>query len=217
MKSLVVFSGGLDSTVLLVDRIRRGDVVALTVDYGQRHRREIQSASAITAALGVVHQIIDLRSLGAVLRGSSQTDPSVPVPHGHYTAASMRSTVVPNRNMILLSVAVGVAIAEKAAEVCYAAHNGDHAIYPDCRPSFVTALAEAVRLCDESPPAITAPFVGMSKAHIARLGYEIDAPLGATWSCYEGGALHCGKCGTCVERREAFVMAGVPDPTEYAA
>ena len=127
----------------------------------------------------------------------------------------MKSTVVPNRNMIMLSLAAARAIAVGADGVAYAAHSGDHAIYPDCRPEFADAVAAALRICHYTPIELERPFVDMTKADIVRLGAELGVDFSKTWSCYKGGEKHCGKCGTCVERREAFRLAGVPDPTEY--
>ena len=145
MKTVLIYSGGLDSTVLLYELLAQGDdVAALSVDYGQRHRREIDAAQSIAASLGVEHRVADLSGIRGLLAGSSQTSDDVDVPEGHYAEESMKATVVPNRNMIMLSLAVGWAISRKADRVAYAAHGGDHAIYPDCRAEFVDALARAV-------------------------------------------------------------------------
>jgi len=138
------------------------------------------------------------------------------VPAGHYTNETMKLTVVPNRNMIMLSVAIGWAVSGKADAVAYAAHAGDHTIYPDCRPAFIEAIRQAAALCDWHRVELLTPFVGKTKRDIVRLGAELDVPFGQTWSCYVGGEVHCGRCGTCVERREAFKSAGVDDPTVYA-
>lgn len=217
MRTVVVYSGGLDSTVLLAWCCAQGgDVAALSVHYGQRHVRELQAAEACCRAFAVPWQCADLRGLQPLLRGSSQTDPAVPVPHGHYTAETMQATVVPNRNMLLLATALAYAVSTRAARVAYAAHSGDHAIYPDCRPAFVAAMQQAAALCDAHAVEVAAPFLTWSKAAIVREGAQLGVPFAQTWSCYEGGAVHCGRCGTCVERREAFCLAGVLDPTEYA-
>jgi 7-cyano-7-deazaguanine synthase len=146
---------------------------------------------------------------------SSLMRDGVPVPEGHYEDESMKSTVVPNRNMILLSIATAWSIASGLQGVAYAAHSGDHAIYPDCRPAFADAMNEAIRLCDYSSQELVRPFVSLTKADIVRVGASLGVPFEKTWSCYNGRKLHCGKCGTCVERIEAFELAGVPDPTEY--
>jgi 7-cyano-7-deazaguanine synthase len=215
---IVVLSGGLDSTVLMHHLRDRGDEVhALSIHYGQRHAKELEHAARAAKALGVTHEVADLSSLRRLLAGSALTSPDVPVPEGHYEDESMKATVVPNRNMLLLSVAAGFAISRQAEGVAYGAHAGDHAIYPDCRPEFVSRMAEALMLVDWEPLQLFAPFVRMTKADIVREGARLRVPLGDTWSCYKGGAFHCGKCGTCVERKEAFVLAGVADPTVYQA
>jgi 7-cyano-7-deazaguanine synthase len=127
----------------------------------------------------------------------------------------MKTTVVPNRNMILLALATGHALSIGAQQVAYAAHSGDHAIYPDCRNEFADAMARAMALCDWSQVELYRPFVDWTKADIVRRGAELGVPFGQTWSCYKGGNKHCGRCGTCIERREAFDLAGVEDPTNY--
>lgn len=216
MKVVSLLSGGLDSTVLATFLKEVGnEVFTLSIDYGQRHAKELSAAARVASALHLPHARVDLRSIRPLLLGSSQTDTRVAVPEGHYTDESMKLTVVPNRNMILLGVAVAAAIGQGADYVAYAAHAGDHAIYPDCRAEFVEAIGKAVALCDWKPPGLWAPFVMMTKAGIARLGASLGAPMYLTWSCYKGEELHCGKCGTCVERKEAFEDAGVADPTKY--
>lgn len=221
---LVVLSGGLDSTVLLWSLNKRGMARrALTVDYGQRHHCEIAAAKTVADMANVPHDLISMANLGRHLPGSSQTDTAVAVPDGHYADETMRATVVPNRNMVLLSVALAVAVAHDLEGVAYGAHAGDHAIYPDCRPAFVGAMREAAKLCDYKARSLIAPFVSMSKADIVQLGDQLGAPMGSTWTCYRGGRaddartviVHCGTCGACRERREAFISAGVEDPTSY--
>lgn len=217
MKTVLIYSGGLDSTVLLYHLRAAGHSVhALSVDYGQRHRCELSHAADICRALQVPNQVADLAAIQPLLAGSSLTSPEIEVAEGHYTEETMKSTVVPNRNMILLSVAAGHALSIGAQQIAYAAHSGDHAIYPDCRNEFADAMAEAIRLCDWSPLQLSRPFVDWTKADIVRRGAELELPFEKTWSCYKGGARHCGRCGTCIERREAFDLAGITDPTEYA-
>ena len=190
---------------------------ALSVDYGQKHRVELIKAASICRDLQLNHRVIDLSALRELFGSSSLTSPVQPVPDGHYQAEGMKATVVPNRNMILLSVATAWAISLGAEAVAYAAHSGDHAIYPDCREVFADALDQAIRLCDWSSVFLYRPFVDLDKTAIARLGGRLGVPFETTWSCYKGNALHCGRCGTCVERREAFFLAGLEDPTRYAA
>ena len=217
MKTVIVYSGGLDSTVLLYHLCQAGhNLHALSVDYGQRHRCELERASAICEELGIPQPVADLSALQPLLAGSSLTSPEIEVAEGHYTEENMKSTVVPNRNMILLSVATGHALSIKAGQIAYAAHSGDHAIYPDCRNEFADAMSAAMQLCDWKNIALNRPFVNWTKADIVSRGAELDVPFGKTWSCYKGEALHCGRCGTCIERREAFDLAGVEDPTIYA-
>ena len=217
MKTVLVYSGGLDSTVLLYHLLAAGDTVStMAVHYGQRHSRELDQARQISSQLGIEHREVDLRSVNELLGGSSLTDPSISIPHGHYEEDNMKSTVVPNRNMILLSLATGWAVSKKADCVSYAAHSGDHAIYPDCRNEFAEALDKAIRLADWQEVFLNRPFVDLTKADIVKRGAELKVPFEQTWSCYEGQELHCGQCGTCIERREAFHLAGVEDPTPYS-
>ncbi|TVS09765.1 MAG: 7-cyano-7-deazaguanine synthase QueC [Planctomycetaceae bacterium] len=218
MKTVLVYSGGLDSTVLMHQLMADGDqVLALSVDYGQRHRVELQYAQRSAERLGVQWRLADLSSVGQLLGGSSLTSPEIAVPHGHYAQQSMKQTVVANRNMIMLSVAAGWAISQRADRVAYAAHTGDHAIYPDCRPEFAEAVDRAIRLADWHEVYLYCPFVRLTKSQIVARGAELGVDFVRTWSCYEGGVIHCGRCGTCFERREAFLEAGVADPTEYEA
>ena len=192
-KTVVTFSGGLDSTTLLYYLLDKGyEVLALSVDYGQRHRVELDHAARIIEPLGLRHEVADLSSITNLLGGSSQTDDSVEVPLGHYAAETMKQTVVPNRNMILLSTATAWAIREKAGSVAYAAHAGDHAIYPDCRNEFAEALGGAIALADWHEVELLRPFLDKTKEDIAKLAGELGVPLELTWSCYQGGRRHCG-------------------------
>ena len=217
MKSIVVHSGGMDSSVLLYQLVQAGDEVkTISIDYGQRHKKEIIQAKEMAKSLDIEHQVADLTSITHLLSGSALTSPDIEVPEGHYAEDNMKATVVPNRNMILLSVATGWAVSQKFDRVAYAAHSGDHAIYPDCRTEFADILGQAIEMADWQKVSLHRPFVDITKADIAAIGAKIGVPFEKTWSCYKGLDLHCGKCGTCVERREAFYLAGVEDPTEYA-
>lgn len=226
MKHVVVLSGGLDSTTLLyyVERnYPNSDILALSFDYGQRHKKELSFAARHAEVIGAEHKIVDisfLRDLFAPSGSSLVSD--VEVPEGHYAEDNMKATVVPNRNMIMSSLAVGVAIAENADSVYLGVHSGDHFIYPDCRPSFFKALNSAVFYgnegfgkVDETAEFVRTPFISDSKNYIAALAFNLSIPIQYTWSCYKGGDKHCGKCGTCVERREAIYSTGRKDPTEY--
>lgn len=209
---VVVLSGGLDSAVVLAwAKHANYDIAAISVNYGQRHMRELDHAKQIAAHFNVSWTVANISP--DVFKGSSQTDPNIPVPHGHYAAENMKITVVPNRNMVILSLAVAHAVSVGAQNVYFGAHYGDHAIYPDCREGFVQALSHASHLA--CGVHISAPFVYLEKRHIVSIGKSMDTPFSLTYSCYEGREKHCGKCGTCVERKEAFQLAGVEDPTEY--
>jgi len=216
-KTLVVCSGGMDSVTLayLVAKERRLTRL-LSFDYGQRHKRELAFAAMAAADLGVRHDVIDISGVARFLTGSALTD-DVEVPDGHYAAETMRITVVPNRNAIMLTIAFGVAAAEGADAVAAAMHAGDHFIYPDCRPPFIEAFRAMQNCALEGMWEVDfyAPFIDWTKGDIARLGGELGVPFENTWSCYKGGARHCGRCGTCVERREALHLAGIADPTVY--
>lgn len=217
MKTIVICSGGLDSVSLAHMVADEHELTRLvSFDYGQRHRKEVDYAALCARRLDVPHDIIDLRAIGAVLTGSALTD-DIAVPDGHYAEDSMRITVVPNRNAIMLTVAFGVAAARGDQAVATAVHGGDHFIYPDCRPAFTEAFAtmQALALDGYADVRLYTPFVHRTKADIVTAGQRHNTPFAETWSCYKGGALHCGRCGTCVERREAFHLAGVTDPTIY--
>lgn len=217
MTTIVVCSGGLDS-VTLAYKIAAEDRIArlISFDYGQRHKKELDYARHCAARLSVGHDVLDMAAVGRRLTGSALTDQTA-VPDGHYAETTMRATVVPNRNAIMLAIAFGIAAAEKADTVAAAVHGGDHFIYPDCRPGFVAAFAAMQRqaLDGFAKVSLATPFLHLSKADIVREGARLGVPFAETWSCYRGGELHCGRCGTCVERREAFHLAGVDDPTPY--
>ena len=216
MKAVVLFSGGLDSTVLASHLLSQGaEVRLLSIDYGQRHAKELAHGEALAKHMNLPRKSLLLPDLGDLLKGSSLTDDSVELPEGHYAEESMKATVVPNRNMILLALAGGYALSSGFDTIAYAAHAGDHFIYPDCRPEFAEAMEKALGLADWNNLSLYRPFVDMTKADLVRLGTELGTPLEMTWSCYAGMDVHCGKCGTCVERKEAFELAKVHDPTKY--
>lgn len=218
MNTIVVCSGGLDS-VTLAHKVAAENVLTRLVsfDYGQRHKKELEYARRCAVRLGVEHDVVDIAAVGRLLTGSALTSGGGAVPEGHYAEETMRATVVPNRNAIMLAIAFGVAAAEGAEAVAAAVHGGDHFIYPDCRPAFVDAFAGMQRhaLDGMARIALETPFLHGGKADIVRVGARLGVPFADTWSCYVGGDRHCGRCGTCVERREAFHQAGVDDPTAY--
>jgi 7-cyano-7-deazaguanine synthase len=215
-KTIVVLSGGMDSATLLYYLKHQGhEVRAISMNYGQRHVRELTAAAELCRFAGVEHKIADLTGITPLLGQNSLSGRDCPVPEGHYAEETMKLTVVPNRNMILLAVATAWAVSLKYDAVAYGAHSGDHDIYPDCRPAFADALAKAVALCDWHPVRLIRPLIHMDKGEIAKLGASLGVPYQLTWTCYKGGEKHCGKCGACRERLEAFQKAGVPDPVEY--
>lgn len=216
-KPILLFSGGLDSTTLLYElRNSSSGVQALLFNYGQKHVKELQFAAETCNRAGVEYTIADVSAIQPLIAKGSQSG-NEEVPDGHYAEESMKTTVVPNRNMIMLSIAIGYAITLGAETVYTAVHNGDHAIYPDCREEFIAGMDTVAQLCDWHKVRVVAPYVGISKADIVRHGIRIGVPYGDTWSCYKGQHFHCGTCGTCTERKEAFELAGVIDPTLYEA
>ena len=218
MKTRVVCSGGLDSVTLAYKAAKEHECTGLiSFDYGQRHKKELDFAAMAAQNLGVPHDVIDISNIGKLLSGSALTD-DVDVPDGHYAEDSMKITVVPNRNAIMLTIAYGVALANGDEAVATAVHGGDHFIYPDCRPGFIGAFQDMQNHALEGLGEIKlyTPFLNMTKADIVAEGARLGVPFEETWSCYKGAETHCGRCGTCVERREAFDLANVEDPTVYA-
>lgn len=216
--SIVLLSGGMDSVTALYHAREVGDVaLGLSFDYGSKHnQREIACAAWHCAAMGIKHQIVKLDFFtrlfeSTLLQGGGE------IPEGHYAEASMKQTVVPFRNGIMLAIAAGVAENAGSGKLVIAAHAGDHAIYPDCREEFMQGMEQAVREGTYARVEISRPFIHLDKAAIARRGAELGVDFSQTWSCYKGGDVHCGVCGTCVERREAFLLAGIADPTTYLA
>ena len=212
--SVIILSGGMDSVTLLYDQQAR-IALALTFDYGSKHNaREIPFARLHCERLGIEHVVIPLDFMehyftSSLLKGGAD------IPEGHYAADNMKSTVVPFRNGIMLAVAIGMAESRGLKHVMMANHSGDHTIYPDCRPEFVAAMSEAARTGTFPGITLLCPFTSLTKGQIAARGRELGIDYSETWSCYKGGERHCGRCGTCVERREALAEAGISDPTEY--
>lgn len=221
--TLVVLSGGMDSTTLAYRVARQGPLACVSFDYGQRHRKELEYAALTADKLGAPHTIVPMTWLAPMIAGSSSlVTPEVDVPDGHYAEDTMRATVVPNRNAIMLNLAAAIAIAEGYQSIATGVHAGDHFVYPDCRPEFIDSQQHTIALANagflpDNWHGIDAPFLFIGKHDIAQLGDEAGVPWEDTWSCYKGGDIHCGACGTCFERREAFTLAGINDPTPYAA
>jgi 7-cyano-7-deazaguanine synthase len=221
-KAVAIVSGGLDSVTLAYMLHSQGaELHLLSFDYGQRHRKELDCARRCAERLGAAWDLVDLTYVGRLMTGSALTDPSIAVPDGHYADPTMQITIVPNRNAVFLAVAYSVAAAQGADMVAIGVHGGDHPIYPDCRPAFINAFSAMQDLALEGYadplPRLYTPFLEWTKADIVRQGASWGVPFEDTWSCYKGGDIHCGTCGTCVERREAFQVAGIEDPTKYAA
>lgn len=212
--SVIVLSGGMDSVSLLHDYKER-IALAVTFDYGSNHNaREIACARENCRRLGVEHLVIPLEFMGRYFNSSLLSGGDA-IPEGHYTSENMKSTVVPFRNGIMLAVACGLAESRGLKKVMLANHSGDHAIYPDCRQGFVDAMSEAMSQGTYDGIRIFAPYTSLTKDEIAARGAAAGVDFSLTYSCYKGGERHCGRCGTCVERREAFELAGVADPTLY--
>lgn len=220
-KAIIILSGGIDSTTLCYKYLDKGyRIYPLTINYGQKHVKEIESAKKICENIGLKPNIVDLSSIQKLLVGSALTDetvniPEVPETTEHYE--TLKSTIVPNRNAILLSIAIGYAQSIGANNVFFGAHHSDRGVYPDCRKEFVTAFENAERLANDNEKLkIDAPFVDLNKSEIVRLGHDLNVPYKDTWSCYVGGEAHCGVCSSCRERKRAFFESRVSDPTNYA-
>ncbi|MDY5369122.1 MAG: 7-cyano-7-deazaguanine synthase QueC [Prevotella sp.] len=212
--SVIIVSGGMDSITLLYDH---KDEIALGIsfDYGSNHNaREIPFAKMHCERLGIKHITINLYFMHQYFK-SSLLDGAEAIPEGHYADDNMKSTVVPFRNGIMLSIAIGIAESNNLDQVFIANHGGDHTIYPDCRPEFINAIDAAATAGTYNNVKVVAPYTKITKSDIARIGKKLGIDYTETWSCYKGGEVHCGKCGTCVERKEALAEAGIEDKTIY--
>jgi 7-cyano-7-deazaguanine synthase len=217
-KVVVLLSGGMDSVSALYDALQDHEVVAaISFHYGAKHNhKEIPFAAHHCRTFGIEHRVIHLDFVGELFK-SDLLKSGGQVPDGHYEEQTMKSTVVPFRNGIMLSIAAGFAESRAGEGLVIAAHAGDHAIYPDCREEFMKSMSDAIRLGTYAGIKLLRPFIKMTKADIAARGHALGVDFSKTWSCYKGATLHCGTCGTCVERREAFILAGLVDPTKYAS
>ena len=220
-RAIVVISGGMDSVTLAhVLRDQALDLHFVSFDYGQRHVKELDMVQYWASEWDVPWDVVDLSSVTKLLAGSGSVlvDHEIDVPDGHYAEATMKATVVPNRNAIMLSIATGIAVAQGASFVAAGMHAGDHFIYPDCRPQFIRSFNQSMQLANDGfwgGGKIVAPFIEYTKADIVETGVQRGVDYEMTWSCYKGGEKHCGTCGTCVERKEAFQLAQEVDPTDY--
>lgn len=213
-KGVIILSGGMDSVTLLYAR-KEDIALAVTFDYGSNHnKREAELAKWHCEKLGIEHIIIPLDFMHQHFK-SSLLQGADAVPEGHYADENMKSTVVPFRNGIMLAIACGLAESRGLGFVFIANHAGDHAIYPDCRATFIASMSEAMAYGTYEHIKVAAPFTHLTKSEIALIGHNYGVDYSKTYSCYKGGEKHCGKCGTCVERKEAFALAGIDDPTEY--
>ncbi len=214
-KVVVIYSGGMDSFTVLHKAIEQGkEVYPLTFNYGQRHSKEIEYAANVCKELGVPHKVVDISAINQLMAGSSLTS-DIDIPEGHYEEESMKSTMVPNRNMVLLSMAIAYAVSLDAGAVYYGAHSGDHAIYPDCRPEFVEKMNDVSQIANYDPVDIVSPYIKDDKIGILRDGLRMGLDYGKSWTCYNGREKACGQCGSCQERLEAFELNGVIDPLSY--
>ena len=212
--AVIILSGGMDSVTMLYDYQER-IAVAISFDYGSNHNaKEIPFAQLHCRRLGIEHLVIPLEFIHRYF-DSSLLQGAEAIPEGHYAADNMKSTVVPFRNAIMLSVAVGLAESRHLNYVMMANHGGDHTIYPDCRPEFVKAFSDASVAGTYEKVEVWAPYTMLTKVDIAKRGKELGIDYSETWSCYKGGDVHCGRCGTCVERKEALEQAGIVDHTAY--
>lgn len=212
--SVIIVSGGLDSITLLYDKAET-IALAISFDYGQNHsKKELPYSEYHCQKLGIPHITIPLTFMHQYFK-SSLLEGAEAIPEGHYEEENMKSTVVPFRNGIMLAIATGIAESHELKRVYIANHGGDHTIYPDCRPEFIDAMDKATSAGTFVDVRVEAPYTNISKADIVRRGTALGIDYAKTWSCYKGSEIHCGKCGTCVERKEAFADAGVEDPTEY--
>ena len=217
---VLVVSGGMDSATLAHLCVKEGgQPYLITFDYGQRHKKEIEYARQLALDMKSPHQVVDISNIQNLLGGSALTDDRIEVPEGKYAADNMAITVVPNRNAIFLTIAYGAAVSFDSKYVGAAMHTGDHTIYPDCRPEFVESFGSMQKVATEGTGnpklELWTPFISKSKADIARIGLNLGIDYSRTWSCYKGDEFHCGKCGTCAERKEAFQLIGEPDQTVY--
>ncbi len=215
-KAVVIYSGGMDSFTLLHDIQQNYSVFALSFDYGQRHRKnELLCAQSVCHDDQINHKLVDIQSIGSLFsQDSSLMNTDIPLPSGHYNADN-RTTVVPNRNMVFLSIAIAYALSLKAGTVFYGAHQDDDLMYPDCRPEFIKAMDHAAHLCDWNNINIQAPYLLKSKSEILKIGLSMGLNYAKTWTCYDNNDKACGQCSACIVRLDAFKKNNITDPISY--
>jgi len=216
-KAVVVYSGGMDSYTVLHKALSENDeIYAISFNYGQKHNKELIIAAQVCQELNISHKVVDITAINSLMAGSSLTlDSDEAIPEGDYEDANMKSTVVPNRNMVLISMAIAYAVSLEASKVYYGAHSGDHDIYPDCRPEFVEAMNAVSLIANYQAVEIVAPFLKSSKAEILASGLAMNLDYSKTWTCYNGREKACGKCGSCLERLASFKQHNLTDPIKY--
>lgn len=217
-KVVVILSGGMDSSTLLYDLKQNSEyevVGVLSFNYHQKHKKELDYAKSTAEKLGLEHKVIELNFMGEFNSALTSQDQSIP--EGHYEEENMKATVVPNRNMIMLSIAVGYAVSKEAGLVAYGAHAGDHLIYPDCRPEFIEKMNEVTKIANFQPVELLVPYMNYTKKDILERGFALGVPYKETWTCYVGGEKACGSCGSCQERLEAFKYWDKEDPLDYTS
>jgi len=216
-KIVVIYSGGMDSFTVLNKAVTDNhNVYALSFDYGQKHNKELIYATQACQDLNIAHKILEIQSIASLFTSSSLTSHKINLPDGHYDSSNMVSTVVPNRNMILISLAIAYAVNIGAEGVWYGAHAGDHLIYPDCRPAFVDIMDKASKIANFEPVYVHAPYLKTDKIGILKAGLAMQLDYSKTWTCYKGLEKACGTCGSCLERLEAFNKNNLVDPMQYA-
>lgn len=218
--AVVVLSGGLDSSTLAYHLDNLGySLICISFNYGQKHIKELESASIIAKKLNAAHHVVSLDFMRQYLQSSSLVNQNIDNPKEEYQRDNMLVTVVPNRNTMMLSLAWTIACANRAELLAFGPHKGDNYVYADCRPEYFQAMNIALRLgtidSRKNELELAAPFINMTKTEIIKRGHELKVPFELTWSCYDGGEIHCGACGTCIQRRQAFIEANVTDPTNY--
>jgi 7-cyano-7-deazaguanine synthase len=214
MKVLAIVSGGMDSITMLHKLNEEHEVKVISFNYGQRHSKELDVAKINSELLGLEHKIIDIEVLKQLISNSALTG-DTDVPEGHYAEENMTQTVVPNRNMIMASLAIGYAVNIDFDAIAMGIHSGDHAIYPDCRPEFHSALRTCALIANYKPIEVLAPYLYSDKTGIIKDGLKIGVDYSKTWTCYKGGEIACGVCGSCQERLEGFKNNNIEDPLEY--